>query len=383
MHKKIISALLVICLLCSPLLLPSASADKKKSKTYDKKISELQKREKEYEEQLKKTRADIQAKEKYSAALVSQIEVLGKQIKESHAEIKKINKRISEKQKAIKKAKADIETQINALKKRIRAIYMAGDTTSLEIILGAKDFGDFVDKLELVKTLSDYDRKLIEGLKGKIKKITDEKKSLEKEREKREKSEKTVTDKQKKLSKTLKENKNLLKKLYAVQQGYQNHSDYVRGGTGSGSGSAGSIHVTPSGFVWPVPRYYSVVSPFGEDRGYTHKGIDISGGGILGARVIAAGDGKVIQSNNSCIHNWGKSGSCGCGGGYGNFVLIDHGNGKQTLYGHLSDAVVSTGEKVKKGQTIGYVGSTGWSTGAHLHFECRLNGAHYNPMSEF
>lgn len=383
MHKKIISALLVICLLCSPLLLPSASADKKKSKTYDKKISELQKREKEYEKQLKKTRADIQAKEKYSAALVSQIEVLGKQIKESHAEIEKINKRISKKQKAIKKAKADIETQINALKKRIRAIYMAGDTTSLEIILGAKDFGDFVDKLELVKTLSDYDRKLIEGLKGKIKKITDEKKSLEKERKKREKSEKTITDKQKKLSKTLKENKNLLKKLYAVQQGYQNHSDYVRGGTGSGSGSAGSIHVTPSGFAWPVPSYYSVVSPFGEDRGYTHKGIDISGGGILGARVIAAGDGKVIQSNNSCIHNWGKSGSCGCGGGYGNFVLIDHGNGKQTLYGHLSDAVVSTGEKVKKGQTIGYVGSTGWSTGAHLHFECRLNGVHYNPMSEF
>ena len=120
MHKKIISALLVICLLCSPLLLPSASADKKKSKTYDKKISELQKREKEYEKQLKKTRADIQAKEKYSAALVSQIEVLGKQIKESHAEIEKINKRISKKQKAIKKAKADIETQINALKKRIR-----------------------------------------------------------------------------------------------------------------------------------------------------------------------------------------------------------------------------------------------------------------------
>lgn len=383
MFKKIISALLIICLLCSPLLLPAVSADKKKTKSHDKKISELQAREREYDRQLKKTRSDIQAKEQYSSTLVSQIKNINTQIKESHKEISKLNKKIAAKQKAIKNSKKQIETQIQALKKRIRAIYMSGETSSLEIILGAKDFGDFIDKVELVKTLSDYDRKLIDQIKAKLKKITAEKKALEKTKAKREKSEKLIEEKRTKLSKTLKDNKKTLERLYDVEKAYKNHSEYVRGGTGNGSGSAGQIHVRASGYVWPVPKYYSIVSPFGENRGYTHKGIDISGGGILGARVIAAGDGKVIQSNNSCIHNWGKSGSCGCGGGYGNFVLIDHGNGKQTLYGHLSDAVVSTGAKVKKGQTIGYVGSTGWSTGAHLHFECRLNGSHYNPMQEF
>ena len=385
MYKKLISALLALCILCSPFLLPTFSADKKKSdkKNYDKKISELQKREKEYEAQLKKTRADIQAKEQYSATLVKQIEVLGKQIRESHAEIEKLNKKISKKQKEIKEGKNQIETQIKTLKKRIRAIYMAGNASSLEIVLGARDFGDFVDKLTLIKTLSTYDQKLIETIKSKLATLSKEKKDLENTKAKRLKSEKLIEEKQNKLNKMLKENKKLLARLYDVKKAYENHSDYVRGGTGSGSGSAGAIHVTPSGFSWPVPNYYAVVSPFGEDRGYTHKGIDISGGGILGARVIAVAYGTVTSSNNTCIHNWGKSGSCGCGGGYGNFVCISHDNGKQTLYGHLSDAMVSTGAEVKKGQTIGYVGSTGWSTGPHLHFECRLNGVHYNPMREY
>ena len=404
MYKKIISTILVIGILCSPVLLPSFSADKEtkpasetssktsskkssktsseKSKSYDKKISGLEKKESKYEQILKKTKADIQNKEQYSAALVKQIEVLGKEIKESHAEIAKLEEKIAKKQRAINASRNQIRNQFNILKKRIRAIYTAGDTSSLEIILGAKDFGDFVDKLELVKTLSDYDQKLIKKIQAKLDKISTEKKALTKTKNKRMKSERILNTKQGKLSSTLKENEKILDSLYKKESKYQS-ATYTRGGTGSGSGSAGSIHVTRSGFAWPVPGYYAVVSPFGEDRGYTHKGIDISGAGILGAEVVAAHDGTVTACNNSCIHNWGKSGSCGCGGGYGNYVQIDHANGKQTLYGHLSDAIVKTGDKVTKGQKIGYVGSTGWSTGPHLHYECRYNGSHYNPMQEY
>ena len=103
----------------------------------------------------------------------------------------------------------------------------------------------------------------------------------------------------------------------------------------------------------------------------------------MGATVVAADSGTVAYVNDYCPHNWGKSGSCGCGGGYGKYVWINHGNGKETIYAHLSSLAVSTGQYVSKGQVVGYVGSTGYSTGPHLHFECRYNGVKYNPMTEF
>ena len=157
---------------------------------------------------------------------------------------------------------------------------------------------------------------------------------------------------------------------------------------GSSGGSSGDSGYTPpsssGGYVWPCPGFYYLSSEWNEDRyTYNHGAIDIAGGGIMGATVVAADSGTVISSNSSCVHNWGKSGSCGCGGGYGNYVWIDHGNGKATVYAHLSSVSVSTGQYVSQGQVLGYVGSTGESTGPHLHFECRYYGEKYNPMTEF
>ena len=149
-------------------------------------------------------------------------------------------------------------------------------------------------------------------------------------------------------------------------------------------GSSYSPNISASGYTWPAPGYYDLSSQWNEDRGsYNHGAIDIAGSGIMGAAAVAADSGTVISSYNGCAHNWGKDGSCGCGGGYGNYVMIDHGNGKMTVYGHFTNVIVSDGQRVSKGQVIGYIGSTGNSTGPHLHFECRLNGVKYNPMLEF
>ena len=98
--------------------------------------------------------------------------------------------------------------------------------------------------------------------------------------------------------------------------------------------------------------------------------------------IVAADSGTVVATYSGCVHNWGKNGDCGCGGSYGNYVMIDHGNGKMTIYGHLSSVAVGAGSIVSKGTTIGYMGSTGHSTGPHLHFECRLNGDTYDPDYE-
>ena len=135
----------------------------------------------------------------------------------------------------------------------------------------------------------------------------------------------------------------------------------------------------PSSFIWPVPRYSYITSGVGPRWGTNHNGIDIGDAGIYGAAVVASRSGIVIYGQNTCSHDYGKSDSCGCGGGYGNYVFIDHGDSYSTLYGHLSQAVVHDGEYVEQGQVIGYVGTTGWSTGPHLHFEIRLNNIYQDP----
>lgn len=132
-------------------------------------------------------------------------------------------------------------------------------------------------------------------------------------------------------------------------------------------------------FGWPCPGHYYISSGFGSRWGTTHKGIDIAQN--QGADVVASRSGTVIKANSSCTHNYGKSSNC-CGNGYGNYVIIQHDDATySTLYGHMASITVSVGDYVSKGQTIGYVGSTGWSTGYHLHFEVRKNGTPVNPSN--
>jgi murein DD-endopeptidase MepM/ murein hydrolase activator NlpD len=128
--------------------------------------------------------------------------------------------------------------------------------------------------------------------------------------------------------------------------------------------NAASGDTTPSssGLVWPVGG--AVTSPFGWRWGRMHEGIDIGVG--FGTPIQAAGPGTVIY--------------CGWEGGYGNLVVIDHGGGLATAYAHQSSIAVSCGQQVAQGQTIGYVGSTGHSTGPHLHFEVRINGSPVDPL---
>lgn len=129
---------------------------------------------------------------------------------------------------------------------------------------------------------------------------------------------------------------------------------------------------TENDFVWPVPGFNIITSDFddSQDRKHTHGAIDISGSKIYGSDVVASNSGKVTIANKD-----------GWGGGYGKHVVIDHGNGRTTLYGHLSDVTVKVGDEVITGQKIGEVGNTGFSTGAHLHFEYKVNGVRTDPAN--
>lgn len=379
---------------------------------------ELQAQSDKYQQILEKTKENIADQEEYVNALVSKVQVLDDKIEISHRSINDLNDKIQDKQAAIDDANKKIEGQMNTLRNRLRNIYMAGNTTDLEIIFGAKSFSDFLDKMELVEALSDYDNNLITSIQGDLENISKEKEDLEKDMDSLEAEEASLEQDQTELNKLLAENKELLAGLYKtsdkatseIQNGALESDDIEKAisnyyaekarleaeraeqernnNSNSGGSSSGTIHddleVSPSGFVWPCPGYYYLTSEWNEDRGsYNHGAIDIADAGIMGADVVAAKEGVVIDSYNGCYHNWGKDGSCGCGGGYGNYVMIAHDGGKMTVYGHLSTTMVYTGQHVYQGQVIGFVGSTGHSTGAHLHFETRLNGVKYNPMTEY
>lgn len=152
----------------------------------------------------------------------------------------------------------------------------------------------------------------------------------------------------------------------AVDEVVVKGSDSSSEGTSSSSTSSSSSYGSGS-FIWPVPYTHNITSEFGMRWGRLHGGIDIAAGGVYGQPIVAADSGTVILAGNQ-------------GDGYGNYVIIDHGNGYKTLYGHMSSVAAYTGQQVSQGEVIGYVGSTGNSTGPHLHFEIRVNDVQTDPL---
>lgn len=421
--KRILCAMLCVCMISIPMAIPTTVSAEDSISDLEQQLQQLEQENQKYQKILDDTKSDIAEKEEYKSALVSKVQVLDEKIAVTREKISSLNDDIKEKQDAYDKGLSEVEDQFDALANRLRILYMSGNATDLEIIFGAKDFSDLIDKMELVKSLANSDKELISEIQTKLDELSTKKESLEADKKDLETQQASLKSDQDEFNKLISDNDEILKNLYAsnseaqnslesaalqsdeieakisqyyaaqkaaaehAAQASQSSSSSSSGSSSSGSSSSGSSSVivpSGSGFAWPTPGFTYLSSEWYEDREvYNHGGIDIAGAGIMGTPVVAAADGTVIASNSSCTHNWGKSYSCGCGGGYGNYVMISHAGGKMTVYGHLTSLTVSTGQTVSRGQVIGYVGSTGNSTGPHLHYECRLNGVRYNPMSEY
>ena len=448
--KSILCALLCACMVSVPVAGSMLSASATENvESLKERLASLEQKEKEYQKVLETAESDIANSEEYNTALVSKITTLNEKIDVNRETIDTLNKNIAANQKLIDAANESIEEQLTALCERLRAIYMAGSASDLEIILGAKDFSDMIDKITLVKNLSKYDKELIDQVNVKLDEINAKNEEQKKNKAELESTQTALNEDLAELNTTLEQNKEKLSKLQltaeqakefmknagdqqaqvqaeinryfneqeeaarqaaiakrkaqeaqqkqssssssssssSTEQSSQQESESQSGGEAPGDPEpyVPAPVVPSSGYTWPAPGVFYISSYFGdsEGRGYGHGGLDIAGD--YNTPIVAADDGVVAYTYSSCIHNWGKdmSYSCGCGGGYGNYVWIDHGNGKESIYGHLGSLVVHDGEKVTKGQLIGYMGSTGHSTGPHLHFECRYNGDRYDPLDEF
>lgn len=444
--------------------MPDAMAfDEKQNKNEQ---SQIQQQNEKKQNELKATEMTLNQKKEYSEKLQKKISDLSVKIQKSNDKIKELNKKIKSNQVLIEEKTAQIDDKLELLRHRLRAIYTAGDISSIEIILQAKNFSDYVDKMELVSSIAEADNKLIKNLQDKMKTITNEQKSLKEAKSKVEKEKNQLEADKKKLSELSSENQNIINDLLkqrtnkeAELQDNENRQRELEkalekyeaqkaadakekaenkkntSNTQSGESSVKPTETStvnkpdttetstpnkpddssksnnntnnndnnsqnsepetetenptptqePNGkYVWPCPGHTYLTSEFEEWRGtYNHGALDIADGNIYGATVIACYDGVVFSANDYCPHDYGKFESCGCGGGFGKYVMIDHGGGKISIYGHLSSVAVSTGQYVTAGQYIGNVGSTGYSTGPHLHFELRKDGVKYDPMSEY
>lgn len=404
MLKRTVSAFLAVVLVFSAVVFASADTI---SDLEDQQAA-LQQEAAEYQAIIDEKQNDIDQQQEYVDALTANIATVNEEMSVIRSKIDVYNDQIAEKAETINELNLQAEENMDILRQRLKSIYMAGDASTLEIVLGAKDFGDFVDKVQLVESLSDYDANLIDDIEGQLDGINEEIESLNADKASLEDETADLAAKQEELNGMLEENQKLLANLYnereeldalldsneasqsEVEQQIQAYYEELRRqeeqqnqSNNSSSGDGSTPIVGTGDWVWPTPGFWTLSSDWAEDRGYSHGGIDIAGSGIMGAQIVAAHSGTVIDVCNYCSHNWGKYGSCGCGGGYGNYVWIDHGDGKATIYAHMTEAVAYVGQTVSAGELIGYVGSTGHSTGPHLHFEARYYGTRYNPMTEY
>lgn len=384
--KKSVSYLLVGALLiagCFVSSLPVGAA------SYQQQIADLESKQSQLKSKISSIKDDISEQENLKSALQEQIDVVQEQIDLYNSQISSIESKISE----IEAKKAVKENELEASKKaflsRLRAMYISGDNSVLSVLLTADDFGDYLYQDQLLASVTEYDNNVMEKLKDDINEIADLEKQAEEEKSEIESLKSSVTSKQAELGNSMKQLNSVISGLesdksdledqlaeYADQVDALEEKIQAEASKNQSSSGGGTSNVVYSGgqFTWPCPGYYYISSNYGYRWGRLHKGVDIAGSNIYGKAIVAAADGVVSFSGYDS-------------GGYGNYVMINHGNkdgnNYMTLYGHMSSIAASSGQYVSAGQTIGYVGSTGYSTGPHLHFEIRVNGTAQNPLSFF
>lgn len=406
-------------------------------------INSLKEQQKSIDEKIKKAQEGINSEQEEQENINKQIGIVEQTIQKYDDAIKKydeditaLQKEISVSEKNIETKQSEIEQGVEDFKKRIRVMYINGTDSYTDILIGAKDFYDMLMKLELVKKVASHDNEMIDNLvelkkqyESEKKKLEDNKSDLESKRAEQQKEKENQQEQKNKLDDLYKKSKATEDKLKTDKAAFEKNKDKIKAeqdafeadlqelfkkeearkkreaeakrkaeeeakrkaaqqaANSSNNNSQSSTNNSDYGytdksqFSWPVPGFYHISYGVGWRWGAYHQGIDIYSSNIRGANICASADGTVIKVVNGCPHDFGKNYSCGCGGGYGNHCIIDHGNGYWTLYGHSEGITVSVGQHVKKGQVIGTVGSTGYSTGPHLHFEVRLNGVAQNPQN--
>lgn len=381
--KRLLAILLcAVTVLSVPFLAPievKAATKEEIVDSYKEQIKELEEEQKRLESEIKDLKADKAEQNTIKKAINRKIANLQSQIDTCNHQLWTSEKQVEQLGNEIKAKNAELEEAKFAFKKRIRAIYMSGGITasSLAVLLSAESFEDLISKTEITRSLSAYDSALTERVANDIKDIQAKEAEIKKLQEEQEAIKATLNVKKAELKADAKEVNAEISDINSSINSAQNQADAIDKAIKEFEAEieaalgVGKDQIMEGDFLWPLEKYKKVGSPYGyrihpiSGKRKFHKGVDIGGSGIKGQPIRAAADGTVSIAS----YNYG---------GYGYYVMINHGkasDGKSyvTLYAHMSKYIVKVGQKVKKGQTIGYVGTTGASTGYHLHFEIRVN----------
>lgn len=325
---------------------------------------------------LSDTKSKKQQEQDRKAQIDRDVSEIQAEINALDAQIDEINDRIEAKDAELAEAHNLSSIQYESYKSRVKTIVEKGPITYLEVLINAKSLEDFFVRMDVVEQIAAYDNNLLAQLKENEQKIEALKIEIENERnqvmsimeeslaKKRLLVEKQAASQQiiNELASSEKEITADMKKAKEAEQAAQREiSSLVSGDTKKYVGGK---------FLWPTTNSYRITSPFSMRVHPTlgvykqHTGIDI--GAAYGTDVLAAADGTVI------ISGWNNA--------WGNYIVINHGSGLTTLYAHNSSLIARKGQQVSRGQVIAKVGSTGYSTGAHIHFEVQVNGSPVNPL---
>lgn len=361
-------------------------------------IDNLKKQQEEMERQKKEKEGEIQGLQVQVkdvqgeiAKLDAQIDVASVKLTEVEDVVAQLEVDIAHNQEKLEGAKSSLDENQDTLEKRLRIMYMSGDSSNLEILLGADNIEDMLMRYDMLEMVAKQDKDLISFTNKQIVTIEETEAELSRQHAEEEIKRKELSRQKQNLVTANDQKVSFMAQLQkdkaaaeAQYDGFVQESLNIQGkivakekeleerrkAEAAKRKAAGRAASGSGQLSWPVSGYNSISSYYGyrihpifNTKKY-HAGIDIPA--PTGTAIKAASDGIVISS--------------GWQGGYGKAVVVSHGNGLVTLYGHNSTLKVSEGDYVSKGDTIALCGSTGYSTGPHCHFEVRVNGATVDPL---
>ena len=347
-------------------------------------ITDLQTQQQDLQDQIQQSHEDLEEVQSQLSENLQQIEKLDERIRESENEIEKLDAQVTELQEEITSiqsqldvAEKNYEKQKDIMEKRLIAIYEAGDTKYLDVLLKSSNISEFLSNYYLITEIASVDKDLLDEVESEKKEIELSKQKLEKNQESLATALQTQTKTATVLQNTKALRENYISRLSDEEKAKQAQIDEMNeqyedvnnqilelAKQGLDTAYIGGV------LAWPVPGYTKITSNYGmrvhpiTGQYKLHTGVDISA--PMGANFVAANDGIVTKA--------------GYNSAYGNMVIIDHGGGISTLYAHGSEILVTVGQTVKRNEAILKVGSTGYSTGPHAHFEVRINGVVTNPL---